>query len=195
MSDARAYSQLDRAFAAAGSPVDAAEAHGCLVGSLCAVAAYRFEHWLVEVMPEEEDATGDEVALAAELEGVFQDTAQALGGQAMEFSPLLPDDEAPLPARVRALVSWCTGFLYGLGAAGLPAIERIPGEVGEVLKDFTELTRASDLDPEAAELEAAEADYAELVEYVRAGTQLVFEELAPLREQALGRGLGESVRH
>lgn len=197
MPDDRAYSLLDRSFAAAGSPVDAAEAHGCLVGSLCAVAAYRFEHWLNEVMPEEEDATGDEASLAAELEGVFRDTAQALGGQAMEFVPLLPADDVPLPARVRALVAWCTGFLYGLGAAGLPAPESIPGEVGEVLKDFTELTRASDLDPDVSELEAAEADYAELVEYVRAGTQLVFEELAPLREQALGRAPGSpgDARH
>jgi uncharacterized protein YgfB (UPF0149 family) len=50
------FNHLDRSFAAAGSPVDAAEAHGCLAGSLCAVAAYRFEHWLAEVMPEDEDA-------------------------------------------------------------------------------------------------------------------------------------------
>lgn len=187
MSSARAFAQLDRSFAAAGSPVDAAEAHGCLAGSLCAVAAYRFEHWLAEVMPEEEDASAAAEQLATELAGVFQETAQALGGQAMEFTPLLPDDDASLPVRVRALVSWCTGFLYGLGAGGLPAVDRIPGEVGEVLQDFTELTRASDLDPAVGELEAAEADFAELVEYVRAGVQLVFEELAPLRDRALAR--------
>ncbi|MEY4377523.1 MAG: hypothetical protein RJB26_2073 [Pseudomonadota bacterium] len=191
------FNHLDRSFAAAGSPVDAAEAHGCLAGSLCAVAAYRFEHWLAEVMPEDEDADEDSgPALVALLESVFHDTSQALGGQSMEFAPLLPDDETPLPQRVRALISWCTGFLYGLGAGGLPSPDRIPGEVGEVLKDFTELTRASDLEPTVEEQESAEADYAELVEYVRAGTQLVFEELAPLRERALGlSAAGATPRH
>jgi uncharacterized protein YgfB (UPF0149 family) len=127
---------------------------------------------------------------------VFHETSQALGGQSMEFAPLLPDDETPLPQRVRALIAWCTGFLYGLGAGGLPAPEHIPGEIGEVLKDFTELTRASDLDPTVEEQESAEADYVELVEYVRAGTQLVFEELAPLRERALGlTAAGVAPRH
>jgi uncharacterized protein YgfB (UPF0149 family) len=114
------FHHLDRSFAAAGSPVDAAEAHGCLAGSLCAVAAYRFEHWLAEVMPEEEDADEDSGhALVVLLENVFHETSQALGGQSMEFAPLLPDDETPLPQRVRALIAWCTGVLYGLG--GVPA--------------------------------------------------------------------------
>ena len=40
------------------------------------------------------------LALVALLENVFHETSQALGGQSMEFAPLLPDDETPLPQRV-----------------------------------------------------------------------------------------------
>ncbi len=188
MTFAFSYLHLDRAFAGAGSPVDAAEAHGCLVGALCAVAAYRYEHWMLEVMPEEDEPGAD--SLRSLLEEVFHDTAQALGGQSMEFVPLLPDDDTPLPVRVRALTAWATGFLYGLGAGRLPPLDQVPGAIGEVLKDFTELTRASDMAPDDEAMEEAEADYMELVEYVRAGAQLVFEELAPLRDRALGTAAG-----
>lgn len=177
--------QVERAFALAGSPVEAAEAHGCLAGALCAVAAFRFEHWLAEIMPEDEEADD---ALRAQLQAVFHETTQALGGQEMAFAPLLPDDDSAFPVRVRALSDWCAGFLYGLGAGRLPPLDQVPGAVGEVLKDFTEITRASDEQPPPEEIESAEADYTELVEYVRAGAQLVYEELAALRDHALARG-------
>ena len=94
----------------------------------------------------------------------------------MEFELLLPDDAETIEVRTAALAQWCQGFLYGLGAGAIPDASELPGEVGEVVRDFIEISRAG-VDA-AQDAESNESAYAELVEFVRVGVQLLFEELA-----------------
>jgi hypothetical protein len=179
-----AFVELDRLLAQAGSEVDAAEAHGSLTGALCAAAGLGVADWIDEVFPDEEAARLDEVARNT-LATVFAETAQALGGGEMVFAPLLPDDEAPLDVRVASLALWCSGFLYGLGVGQIAAIEHVPGDVGEVLRDMSEISRAVAGDD--VNDEDNEGAYAELVEFVRAGVQLAYDELRDFRERGLPR--------
>jgi uncharacterized protein YgfB (UPF0149 family) len=175
------FAELERAFAAGAVPVDTAEAHGSLCGALCVRAGFDCGDWVDEVLAGTEDAAAPH---ARELmAAVFDETARALGGVEMEFEPLLPDEDADLTVRVAALAQWCMGFLYGLGAGQLPSLDEIPGDVGEVLRAFSEIGRAT-VDAADGE-ESNEASYAELLEFVRAGTQLVYEELAAHREHGL----------
>lgn len=179
------FAEFDDALAAGAAPVDAAEAHGSLCGALCAIAGYGFDDWASEIFADTDaDAAG---ALRARhlMAAVFDETAQALGGLDMTFAPLVPDDDEALASRVQALAQWCTGFLYGLGAGQVPSLDQVPGEVGEVLRDFSEIGRAT-VDASEGE-EANEASYVELLEFVRAGAQLVYEELAEHRERRLPR--------
>lgn len=156
---------------------DAAEAHGTLAGSLCAAPAYRYEDWLCEILPEGQVESGAIVPLQA----LFRETMAALAGGEMEFEPLLPEDESPLDTRAAALAQWCQGFLYGLGSSQIHDAARLPGDLGEIVRDFTEITHAGG---EASSTpESDESAYAELVEFVRVGVQLIFEELEPYREQ------------
>ena len=175
------FDELDQAFGQGQAPVDPAEAHGSLCGALCAVPGYRLQDWVDEVLPDAQ--RGSALRARNLLQVVFDETAQALGGGEMEFVPLLPDDESALEVRVEALAEWCGGFLYGLGAGKLPSLDTVPGEVGEVLRDFTEISRAAVGSGETEE--SNEAAYVELLEFVRAGTQLVYEELAAHRERGL----------
>jgi uncharacterized protein len=161
------------------SLADAAEAHGTLAGCLCAVQGYRLEDWLREILPEGRAAPGTTAA----LEELFTATTAALLQPDMEFELLLPADEQPIEVRTAALAQWCQGFLYGLGAGAVPDVSELPGEVGEVVRDFIEISRAG-VDSTQDE-ESNEAAYAELVEFVRVGVQLVFEELAPVRDAPL----------
>jgi hypothetical protein len=179
------YAVLDRALAEAGSAAEAAESHGCLCGALVAMTAYRPADWIQEVWAAEDEGPVP-VALRETLETAFMETAQALGGQSMEFEPLLPDDDQPLADRVTALGQWCQGFLYGVGVGQLPPLDTIAGEVGEVLKDFSEISRAA-IDSDDSE-ESNEDAYIELLEFVRIGTQTLYEELGPTRERHLVTG-------
>ena len=81
--------------------------------------------------------------------------------------------------RTAALAEWCQGFLYGLGAGAITDASGWPGEAGEIVRDFAEITRAG-VDAQQGE-ESNESAYAELVEFVRVGVQLLFEDLAAAR--------------
>lgn len=171
------YDDVQQVLNQSRSLTDAAEAHGTLAGCLCATIAYRFEDWLLEILPEGRA----EAAATAALHDVFQSTAHALDGEALQFTPLLPEDEQPIDARTMALGLWCQGFLYGLGASALNDPGGLPGEIGEIVRDLSEITRVG-VDSTDSD-ESNESAYAELVEFVRVGVQLLFEELEPLREQ------------
>lgn len=169
------YSDIQQLLIQQRSLADASEAHGTLTGGLCATVDYRFEDWLREILPE---GRADPAAVAA-LGRLYAATAGALGETQMQFAPLLPADAQPIAARTAALAGWCQGFLYGLGAGSIADAGRLPGEVGEFVRDLAQITRAA---VDAAQSEDSnESAYAELVEFVRVGVQLLYEELAPAR--------------
>jgi uncharacterized protein len=173
------FKDFEDVLAAAGSLADAAEAHGSLCGALCSMAPYKMQDWVNEILPDGASLSDESAAM---IERVFAATAASFGEQGMEFQPLLPDDEQPLNGRANALALWCTGFLYGLGTGQISDLEALNGDVGEIVRDFTEISRASG---DAAEQDDSnEQAYAELVEFIRVAAQVVFEELLPLREQS-----------
>jgi uncharacterized protein YgfB (UPF0149 family) len=170
------YAQIQRSLMDSHALADPAEAHGTLAGALCALGPYRFEDWLAEILPDGGGAGPAEPALAT----LYASTVAALSGRDMEFDLLIPDDDSPIEERTRALTAWCTGFLYGLGSNGTADPQRLPGELGEIVRDLGEITRAG-VDTTDSQ-EANESALAELVEFVRVGVQLVFDELEPLRD-------------
>ncbi|MGH8132742.1 MAG: UPF0149 family protein [Steroidobacteraceae bacterium] len=173
------YTHIQQLLGEQRSLTDAAEAHGTLTGCLCAVTDYGFEDWLREILPEGRATP----AAADSLHDLYTATAGALEQTDMEFEPLLPSDAQPIGARTAALAEWCQGLLYGLGSGAIPDAGGLPGDVGEIVRDLAEITRAG-VDPGQDE-DLNESAYAELVEFVRVGVQLLFEELAPARHAPL----------
>src|SRR3989440_4725212 len=131
------YTHIQQLLAQARSHADAAEAHGTLAGCLCGAGGYRFEDWLREILP----GGRAEPAVAASLRALYAATADALLQPDMEFELLLPEDAQSIDTRTTALARWCQGFLYGLGAGTIPDASELPGEVGEIVRDFAEITR------------------------------------------------------
>lgn len=169
------YDDVALALRAGASAVHPSEAHGCLCGALCLRPDYSRADWLEEILPE----SGGEHATDDPFEPLFVASAGALARPDMEFEPMLPGDEVPLEQRIEALAAWCQGFLYGFGAAGTAPRAALPATVSEVLADLAQISQAGE--PGADDAEVEEGAYAELVEYVRAGVQLVYEELDALR--------------
>jgi len=169
------YVEFERLLSHARALTDAAEAHGTLAGALCAADIYRLEDWLGEILPE-----GTTDLLSAEsLRGVYELTARELRAGEMSFEMLLPEDDRPLDERATALGLWCQGFLYGLGTSPIRDLSGLGGDAGDIVRDLTEITQVG-VDKKES-LESNEAAYAELVEFVRVGVQLLFEELAQFR--------------
>lgn len=172
------YEQVRRLLSESRAVTEPAEAHGTLAGALCATGAYRLEDWLAEILP---DGRAAGVAVAP-LRELYDETRAALTGTQMQFELLLPDDGQPIELRTEALTLWCNGFVYGLGTSRAPDPEHLPGDAGEIVRDLAQIMRAGVDEREG--LEANEAALAELVEFVRVGVQVVFEELGALRHPA-----------
>jgi uncharacterized protein YgfB (UPF0149 family) len=170
-----AFADVAQALADAASAVHAAEAHGCLCGALCLRRDYSPAEWLDEILPE--PAAG--AAASEPFATLFEESAGVLARPDMEFAPLLPDDGAPLAERVTALAAWCQGFLYGFGASGVAAQTKLPVAVTEVLADLAEISHAGVAGSDEADAE--EEAFAELVEFLRAAVQIVYEELGAAR--------------
>jgi uncharacterized protein YgfB (UPF0149 family) len=171
------YDDFQRVLRDARALPDPAEAHGSLAGALCSSRNYGLIEWLHEILPED---SPDEAALQSSvLQNVYDSMVRSLGGNDANFEPLLPDDDAPLVERAEALSSWCQGFLYGLGSGNTADPSKVSSEAGEIIRDLTEITHVGVADDE--ENEENETAFAEVVEFVRVGVQLLFVELAPAR--------------
>lgn len=171
------FDDIGHQLAAAHALADLPEAHGTLAGALCGSNHWSAEDWFREVFAEGK-ADIAEPAMAA----LYAWTRETLHQGGLEFRLLLPDDDSPLADRTRALGEWCQGFLYGLGSNPLPQPEQLSADAGEIVHDLTAIAQVG-VDAEAS-LEDNEQAYAELVEFVRVGVQLLFEELAAYRDLA-----------
>lgn len=169
------YAELEDALARIGCADEAAEYHGTLCGALCVKP------------PEEIDVLGllEAGAAPAVVDAQTQAALKRLRGQAlvalqddgMGFAPLLPDDDSALIPRVQALADWCEGFLFGLASRPGLDLNAVSEDAREIIRDFTQFTRASVGDSEGEEME--ETAYTEVVEYIRVGAQLIYMELRP----------------
>lgn len=181
---------LQEHLTAAGSVLGAAEAHGTLCGLLCGdlAPAKLLAHWQ-SVLEIDSDVVVAEASASSDA-GTYTDTdiqapvadndvltdlstwvpavQAALQDDAMLFAPLLADDDAPMSQRLLDLAAWCAGLLYGYGLTGVQPNE---AEMHEYLRDVGQISQLDSSDVQAG---GAEADYSELVEYVRAGMLLLY---------------------
>lgn len=177
------HGEIESALDGLGIAFDAAEAHGILCGALCVRQVYDARAWMAD-LAEDAGAPVPEGAPPEALLAAQEETFDALRSPDFSFSPALPEDEAPLDDRVAALAAWCDGFLYGIGSGTSGGDIVKEAHISEFLRDLTDIARA-ELEP-GRSAEAAEADYVELVEFVRAGAQLTWDELAGARANAAG---------
>lgn len=174
------FAELDQVLQTCGSALTAAEGHGALCGAFCATDDYTVDLWVEEIIPDDTEAFD---AISREALGlVYSDTRRALRADQMEFTPLLPEDDLPLDTRAAALGTWCQGFLYGLGLSGLDPSTKLSADVQEILKDLMHIGRAT-VDADALD-EDSEFAYVELVEYLRAGVQLIHDEMVSIRQHS-----------
>lgn len=168
------FERLHRVLSDASAELPTSEVHGLMSALVCVPGESRIAVLHGEVlgpMASDPGAEGCRTVLAE----AWSETAAQLDEDDFAFEPMLPDDRVPLADRTRALGSWCTGYLAGLGLAGIQPYERsFSGEAGEFLRDLMEMSR---IEPDPTADEDSETDYTELVEYVRVGVMLLREEL------------------
>jgi uncharacterized protein YgfB (UPF0149 family) len=178
------YERLRESLTAAGTVVALPELHGGICGALCAGGVAAARRWLTNSLDDEQLASP--AAVADDLDELVSASSKMLESEELTFQPLLPSDDEPLVEQVEAIAAWCQGFLSGVGSTA-PAAARSSAEgaaLGEILRDFAEISRAGLSEEEAEGLGEPDFALAEIQEYVRVSVQIVFEELGPLRAAA-----------
>ncbi|MDA8390585.1 MAG: UPF0149 family protein [Gammaproteobacteria bacterium] len=156
------YENLQEILENTGLPVSAAEAHGAVCGLLC--AGNRSTDAILAVLGDVDE--DDELRQAL---GTLQAKTHAqLEDGDFEFQLLMPADDVPAPQRSRALVDWCRGFVAGTGRQDKAART---DEAAEVLADIAAMADAAGT--------VGERDLNGLIEYLRVGVQLLYEESDP----------------
>jgi uncharacterized protein YgfB (UPF0149 family) len=150
----------------------AAEAHGIIAGVLSSPRPSA-EAWLGAALGDA-NAARDRLEAERLLEALHDYTAARLAGRESAFELLLPEEARTLEERVGALAGFCRGYLLGLVAGGVRELSALPGDAREVVEDFMKIAEA-EADGRAGEVE--ERAFIDLLEYVRTGVQLVYEEL------------------
>lgn len=171
------YDEASQLLEEAGILTGAAEAHGIITGVLSAPNGTRVAWQPLILGREVEQAQAVPMALKQLLKTLHQSAYAHLNGVECDFALLLPGDEHSLQEQIEALTDWCRGYLLGLYAGGVQDGETLPADAGEIVRDITRISEA-EMDASLADEEEAKA-LVEIVEYLRVGVQLVFEELQP----------------
>jgi uncharacterized protein len=172
------YSELAHALHVADVPTSAAETHGIICGLLCAPGD-RMSTWQTLIFGRHEQRLHPlSQELPFQLQALYENTAKRLQGEDLDFTPLLPNEDRMLTQRVEGMAQWCQGFIFGLVAGGVSDILSLPGEIGEFIKDLSKISEAELSEGEDADSE--ERSITDIVEYIRVGVQLVYEEFHPV---------------
>lgn len=158
----------------------AAGYQGSLFGHASASAETALLAWPQEVLNDLPETERHEDT-RLQLEAAARFWVGQLADSQLSMRLLLPDDGASLTERTDALCQWCQGFLVGLASGGVTNFDNLPGSVPEFVKDVLTISQATAVGDEGGSGdEEDETAFAELVEYLRVGTQLVYDELAAL---------------
>jgi len=154
---------------------DPAETHGTLCGMLCVEPTLNGTIWLERIISDLfADAPSQPVQ--DDLLTLYHATTAQLQADEYTFSLCLPDDESVLTRRTDALAHWCQGFLSGLGSRGVMIQQGRTDEVEEFIKDLFMISQGMSCETDSSDDEEEQAYY-EIVEYVRVGVLLVYQQL------------------
>jgi uncharacterized protein YgfB (UPF0149 family) len=171
------HAELEECLRSAGAEGSASSTHGLLCGIVTVTGGTRGRLWEEPVLGAGYTPGAAAQECLEQLDRMQTAILAALHDAAPGFQLLLPEETLPLTARTRALGEWCEGFLYGLALGGLREQGIVSDTLREILRDFYEISHAGF--HEDAPDEGDEVALAEIVEYVRMGVLLLFEEVQP----------------
>jgi uncharacterized protein len=165
------YDDVATALAAADVELSPAETHGLITGVVSFQQPPHLAHALFGLGNTPRTPAADHLLEVAQV--LAQDIRRRLEETDFEFEPMLGNEA--LPAQVEGVAAWARGYVLGLAAGGVRDTDQLRGDAGEFLLDTISIGEAEldeDTDPEQQERELVE-----IIEYLRVGVQLVYEEL------------------
>ena len=182
------YEEMNHLMVPLGALNSPSELHGMLCGKLSGGMRMDADEWMEEALTFLDIITNEDEGVVGDPEGRGQQALARLYTVALAqledsdygFDLLLPTDEAALELRAAALGEWCHGFLSGFGSAGLDPKAKFSEEAADALRDLAAIVGIGDGADE--EDENAEANFVEIVEYVRMAILTLFVDFGQIKD-------------
>lgn len=175
------FDDLANLLAPLGTLNSPSELHGLLCGKLAGGAQISEINWLLEAVEFLDFIAAPDEKVRIALSNLYHTTQQQLQGD-FSLKLMLPDDETLLSERASCLSQWCHGFLTGFGSVDTQGKREIGEESEDMLQDLANIVQIQ-VDDEEDE-PSAEADYTEVVEYVRMVANSLYLEFSPTQDEA-----------
>lgn len=181
------FEELNHLLVPLGALNSPSELHGMLCGKLSGGMRLSTDEWAEEALTFLDVITNEEEGVVGDTEGrgqaaiarLYHTTLGQMEDSNYGFEVMLPEDTADLERRTAALGEWCHGFLSGFGSAGLAADTTFSPDAAEALRDLAAIVSIG----EGADEEDAEADFAEIVEYVRMAVLTLFADFGQKKDE------------
>ncbi len=150
-----------------------AELHGHACGMIIVNKDVTPKQWVDLILSDYSFEGSDDGKLLPVLNALFNYANDKLSADNYSFALLLPQDDEELSYRLEAMASWCSACLTGMAFAGLKSDADMPKDAHDFILD---LDKISQIDTFSDETQGEEADFVEIVEYLKAGCLLLMSE-------------------
>jgi len=168
------FTQIEATLALAGiEELSPSEVHGTVLGAICNHMKSGQTPDLLKLIEPGADANDGRLnQLTETLYDLYRDNSEMLLESKEGFGLILPSEDEAISVRVDGIATWCKGFLLGLLYNNAFSIDQLPESGSEIVRDMMEIAEAA-----AGAEDETDEDWAlaELEEYVKVGSQLVFE--------------------
>jgi len=173
MSSVDRYTQIEATLALANVELSVSEVHGTVVGAIANHLKTGLTPDLLKLIEPSADGNDGRYSQLNELlYDMYRENSEVLFESKEGYELLLPDDEESIGVRVDGLAMWSKGYLLGLLFNNQFSIDQLPESGAEIARDMMEIAEAG-----AGADDEQEEDWAlgELEEYIKVGSQLIFE--------------------
>ena len=167
------YTQVETTLALTGLELSVSEVHGTVVGAIANHLKTGLTPDLLKLVEPSADANDGRYAQLTELlYDLYRESSEILFESKEGYDLLLPSEDESISVRVDGLSGWSKGYLLGLLYNDRFSMDQLPESGAEIARDMMEIAEAG-----AGADEEQEEDWAlgELEEYVKVGSQLIFE--------------------
>lgn len=167
------YTHVESTLALANIELSVSEVHGTVIGAIANHMKTGITPDLLKLIePESSPNDGRYSQLSELLYDLYRESSEVLFESKEGYCLLLPDDDESIAVRVDALANWSKGYLLGLLYNDRFSVDQLPESGSEIVRDMMEIAEAG-----AGADDEQEEDWAfgELEEYVKVGSQLIFE--------------------
>lgn len=167
------YIQIESTLALSGLELSVSEVHGTIVGAIANhMKSGRTPDLLRLIEPNAEANDGRYSQLNDTLYDLYREYSEYLLEAKEGFNLLMPNDDESLDIRAEALANWSKGYILGLLYNEAFSVDQLPDSGPEIARDIMQIAEAA-----AGADDEQEEDWAlaELEEYLKVGSQLIFE--------------------